>query len=73
MKSLEVKDLPNPGSDEAIEMGCTCPVFDNCRGRGHMGIEGIFWINAGCPVHGEMTKDQNVMVSVDENNEPYKP
>lgn len=25
--------IPNPGSDAAIKMGCTCPVLDNAHGR----------------------------------------
>lgn len=40
---------PNPGSDEAIELGCSCPVIDNGRGRG--AGNGFFWINCGCPLH----------------------
>lgn len=43
-----VISVPNPGSDEALELGCTCPVLDNGHGRG----AGPFWINEGCPVHG---------------------
>ena len=27
----------NPGSDDAIAAGCTCPVMDNGRGRGYLG------------------------------------
>ena len=45
---------PNPGSDEAIGMGCTCPVLDNGHGAGcGWSIEGrpVFWIEPGCPVH----------------------
>lgn len=41
---------PNPGSDEAGLLGCTCPVIDNARGRGCMG-SGEFWVTDGCPVH----------------------
>ena len=41
--------LPNPGSDAAVMMGCTCPVADNGRGRGLPG--GQFWYSSGCPVH----------------------
>lgn len=41
---------PNPGSDEAIMMGCTCPVMDNNHGKWpHW--SGGFLIYAGCPVH----------------------
>jgi hypothetical protein len=46
---------PNPGSNEAIALGCTCPVMDNGHGQGFPwpGTEGpSFWVNADCPVHG---------------------
>lgn len=45
---------PNPGSDEAIAQGCTCPVLDNGHGRGcGREIDGrhVFWINSECPIH----------------------
>ena len=45
------KDTPNPGSDEAIALGCTCPVMDNNYGKGYMGMEDVFWYSANCPVH----------------------
>jgi len=50
--------LPNPGSDEALEQGCLCPVLDNNYGRGASNNEAgghsdIFWINADCPIHGQ--------------------
>lgn len=46
-------DTPNPGSREAGEQGCTCPVLDNCRGAGVYEVDGVpqFWINSGCPLH----------------------
>lgn len=40
----------NPGSDEAIEAGCTCPVLDNAHGEGRG--DGTFWISGDCPIHG---------------------
>ncbi len=46
--------VPNPGSQEAINRGCTCPVIDNHHGEGVPmgGGSGVsFWMNAGCPVH----------------------
>lgn len=46
----EVK-LPNPGSSEAINRGCTCPVLDNSHGRGWMGIPGVFVWREDCPLH----------------------
>jgi hypothetical protein len=45
---------PNPGSKEAREQGCTCPVIDNNFGEGAPdGLGGVgFDVNAGCPLHG---------------------
>jgi len=46
---------PNPGSNEAIDMGCTCPVLDNAHGRGgYISVDGkpLFWMTSGCPIHG---------------------
>lgn len=45
-------DTPNPGSDEAIDAGCTCPVIDNGHGRGWMGMANVFAYNESCPLHG---------------------
>lgn len=39
--------VPTPGSDEAREQGCTCPVIDNGRGRNGP----PFWIAETCPLH----------------------
>jgi len=39
----------NPGSKEAQDEGCTCPVLDNNYGKG---INGSFWMNGDCPLHG---------------------
>jgi hypothetical protein len=55
--------VPNPGSDEAVAKGCTCPVWDNTRGRGIATSTGLaFWISDKCPVHfasqpAALTKD----------------
>jgi hypothetical protein len=32
-----MSDKPNPGSDEAITIGCKCPRSDNAYGRCHGG------------------------------------
>lgn len=44
---------PLPGTPEAVDAECTCPVHDNNYGLGVV-ILGIrqFWINADCPIHG---------------------
>lgn len=52
---------PNPGSNEAIAAGCTCPVLDNGHGRGAYGGakldngKPIFWIMQDCPLHSKDT------------------
>lgn len=49
---------PNPGSQEAIDAGCSCPILDNSHGRGYMGVEGIFVYVKDCPVH-EWKEEEN--------------
>ena len=56
-----MSDKPNPGSQEAIEQGCTCPVIDNHYGEGAYNDEQgnpLFWMNDDCPVHGGVNNDQ---------------
>jgi hypothetical protein len=49
----EETKTPNPGSDEAIAIGCKCPVLDNGHGDEELAkCRGGFWINAVCPIHG---------------------
>jgi len=43
----------NPGSSEAIALGCICPVMDNNHGRGQ---NGQFWYVEGCPYHQPTTR-----------------
>jgi hypothetical protein len=47
---------PNPGSNEAIKQGCTCPVMDNCHGAGAYGNgeKYGFWYNMACLIHSPM-------------------
>ena len=50
---------PNPGSPEAVAQGCTCPVLDNCNGKGsEFGGPGTFWMHSGCPLHGNHQVDR---------------
>jgi hypothetical protein len=42
---------PSPGSDAALDRGCTCPVVDNDGGAGYYLQQGIFIITVGCPIH----------------------
>lgn len=48
---------PAPGSDAAIEAGCTCPVTDNGHGDGRPSPDGgeEFVYVLGCPVHAPAT------------------
>jgi hypothetical protein len=53
---------PNPGSPEAIEKGCKCPVMDNHGGKGFtMGKENgiLFWMVTSCPLHGNGMEEQD--------------
>ena len=52
-EKVGIKSKPNPGSDEAIELGCKCPILDNAKGRGaYFGPPGSFIISSACPIHG---------------------
>ena len=61
--TLTETTTPPPGSDDAIERGCTCPVVDNGHGRGAMlpapetarhprQAEPLYWVSETCPLHG---------------------
>lgn len=49
----------NPGSPEAVSLGCTCPVLDNHHGAGWRGGvvgpggETLFVFAGSCPLHGQ--------------------
>ena len=53
---LIMENKYNPGSVEAIDAGCTCPVMDNGRGKGYMGMDGVFVYNENCEYHSEIIK-----------------
>lgn len=46
---------PNPGSAEAIALGCKCPRIDNGHGRGcgRVREDGtpLFWLSDNCALH----------------------
>jgi len=50
---------PNPGSDEAVKLGCTCPVLDNAHGGGALGKPDQFWVTEGCPLHSTEENHDN--------------
>ena len=47
-------ETPKPGSRAAENLGCTCPIMDNARGRGAYGDGERYgwWMSADCPLHG---------------------
>ena len=47
----EPEQLPNPGSDEAVRLGCECPRMDNGNGRGYLGNPNVFVYSLECPLH----------------------
>ena len=50
-KKKTIKKVPNPGSPEAVEAGCLCPVLDNHYGKGSDKSNTKFWYNSSCPLH----------------------
>lgn len=49
---------PNPGSQEARNKGCTCPVRDNCHGKFPPYGKYGWVIVEDCPVHSELAASQ---------------
>jgi hypothetical protein len=49
--SAPARQKPNPGSDEALSMGCICPVLDNGHGRMPPYPPSGWWVTEGCPLH----------------------
>ncbi len=52
-----MKTTPNPGSEEAVALGCSCPIIDNHYGKGvpwafQDANTPAFWISADCKLHG---------------------
>lgn len=53
--------VPTPGSPEAVEKGCKCPVMDNHQGKGFYMDKAngrMFWMVQDCPLHGEGFPDE---------------
>jgi hypothetical protein len=46
---------PKPGSPDAINSGCTCPVIDNHHGRGD---PRGWWVSGDCPLHGMQLREK---------------
>jgi hypothetical protein len=61
MKKKIKPKIPNPGSDEALDLGCTCPVMDNGHGKGYMKIKKqlFFVIQDNCPIHNTLIRKKD--------------
>lgn len=46
------EETPNPGTKEALDLGCKCPVIDNGYGKGYLGSD-TFIFNMDCEVHND--------------------
>lgn len=40
-----------PGSEQAVEAGCLCPVLDNSHGGGYLGNPNVFVYSSECKIH----------------------
>ena len=62
MKIKWSESLPSPGSNDAVEAGCTCPILDNAHGGGFPGKEGsvMYWVAQGCRLHGQAHKENDL-------------
>lgn len=45
-----------PGTQEAIDGGCLCPIMDNGHGRGYMGQPGVYVYAGNCSHHGHIVQ-----------------
>lgn len=44
--------MTTPGSVEAVQQGCTCPISDNKNGKGlSINEDSFFWVSHECPLH----------------------
>lgn len=53
---------PAPGTREAIDAGCSCPVLDNSHGWGYR-RRGEFIISMGCSVHAQHISTPEVLAT----------
>lgn len=47
--------VPNPGSKEAKDQGCTCAVIDNNHGEVAPWPPNGWWVTEWCPIHDDRT------------------
>lgn len=57
-------EVPRPGSADARELGCTCPVIDNHYGAGATGTWTEWWYNRACLVRRDEIAARMACVAV---------
>ena len=55
----EASVTPNPGSEEALDLGCICAILDNNHGKYAPWQPDGWWITEGCPVHAPGLREQD--------------
>ena len=56
-------DIYNPGTKEAIDAGCSCPIMDNNYGRGYWEDEDgtpLFVYNLDCKYHSSTINQKDL-------------
>lgn len=52
--AAESSDVPHPGTQEAIDQLCSCPILDNAYGQGYMKLKDgtvLYVMSEDCPLH----------------------
>lgn len=52
------RTIPNPGSDEALKLGCRCPVLDNNHGMWAPWPPDGWWVTQSCKMHWNSTLER---------------
>lgn len=60
----EIDTDPAPGSPEAVERGCTCPIIDNAHGQGYLGGrrdtttgDTLYVVSSDCDLHRDWERN----------------
>lgn len=64
-KGWSVSEIPNPGSDAAVALSCSCARIDNGHGKGYHGMPGVFVYTAGCPLHWPVGTTHGPFIAVE--------
>lgn len=68
-----MSNTPNPGSPEAVEAGCTCPVEVNEMIGSEFRVPDWYVTNPTCPLHGFDDGGCPLLVEPKETQKWYEP